>query len=415
MKSLTEFLRSFLQNKGQHVFLSLLVAKLCGFAGSLFIIKILAESEFGTMSIVASIFAIFAPFSGFGSHQALLRYGSVTDGMPEKQALSEYLMKKGFYYQLLLSLLFLFVSLYYIGKYEDVFVIFIFFAIRLVGFYFLNQIQSELRVAGNNRAFAQMSNVVNIAGVVLLLLLSWLFGIKGYLIAITVAPFLAVFWYKRQNFEKHTDFFYFNKKELWDYGLQASGTALLSDALFSVDVLLLGFLMNENAVAVYKVAILIPSNITFLALAFMQSDFPVLAKSYRNRHFLTGYMANYYKIFVPVAFLIFFTGFFLKTEMLQGLFSAKYGQASQPFIILLGAFCINLLLRNLYGNLLSAVGRMKTNTLISLVTILLQIGLSFVLVPKFGVTGMGITMAATMLVNGLLLMSSFLKYLKNLN
>ena len=37
----------------------------------------------------------------------------------------------------------------------------------------------------------------------------------------------------------------------------------LSDLLFSLDILLLGFLLNENAVADYKVAIILPSNLTF--------------------------------------------------------------------------------------------------------------------------------------------------------
>ena len=414
MKSLSEFLQNFFQNKGQHVFLSLLIAKICAFLGSLFIIRILPESEFGTMSIVASVFAIFAPFSGFGSHQSLLRFGAMSDEVSEKRKLANYLLLKGFGYQLLLSFIFLLVSIFYVSKYEDIFYIFLFFAARLIGFYFFNYIQSELRIFGNNREFARVNNVVNILGVILLLILSYFFGLKGYLIAIALTPFISLFWFKKENLKSITENFSFSRKEIWNYGLHASGTALLSDALFSADVLLLSFLMNETAVANYKVAILIPANITFLALTFMQSDFPVLAKNYQNRDFLWNYIKNYYKIFIPISVLIFLVGFIFKSEILHLFFSAKYADNSLVFIVLLGAFCLNMLFRNLYGNLLSAVGKMKINTLISALTLLFIFGFSFLFVPNFGVNGMAMSLTLTLFINGLLLMFSFLYYLKNL-
>ena len=113
MKGLKEFLLQFFRNKGQHVFFSLLIAKISAFLGSLFIIRILPESEFGTISIVASVFAIFVPFSGFGSQQSLLRFGSLGDELTTKKALSKYLFIKGVGFQVLLSVLFLVISFFF--------------------------------------------------------------------------------------------------------------------------------------------------------------------------------------------------------------------------------------------------------------------------------------------------------------
>ena len=175
--------------------------------------------------------------------------------------------------------------------------------------------------------------------VLLLLLLASFFGLYGYLVAIAFTPFLALFWLKKESYRTCTENFSFNKKEIWNYGLHSSGTAFLSDALFSADVLLLSFLMNETAVANYKVAILIPANITFLALTFMQSDFPMLAKNYQNRNFLWNYIKNYYKIFIPISALIFLIGVIFKSEILHLFFSAKYSDNSMVFMILLCGFC----------------------------------------------------------------------------
>ena len=414
MKGLKEFLQDFFRNKGQHIFLSLLIAKICAFLGSLFIIRILPESEFGTISIVASVFAVFAPFSGFGSQQSLLRFGSLRDNVIEKKHLAKYLFLKGFGFQVLLSIIFLVISIFYIDHYENVFYIFIFFAVRLIGHYFFNHIQSELRIFGKNSEFAKVNNVVNIAGVVSLLILTYVFGLQGYLIALAITPFIALFWFKKEHFSSLTENFSFSKKELWNYGLHASGTALLSDALFSADVLMLSLLMNENAVANYKVAVLIPANITFLALTFMQSDFPVLAKNYQNKNFLRNYISNYYKIFLPITVLILGFGILLKSEILKFFFSVKYADNSWVFVILLAGFCLNMLLRNLYGNLISAVGKMSVNTVISVFTLILLPLISFFFVGKYGITGMALSLSITMLANGLLLMIYFYNYLKKL-
>lgn len=414
MKSLQNFISDFFKNKGQHIFLSLLIAKICAFAGSLFIIRILPESEFGTISIVASVFAIFAPFSGFGSQQSLLRFGSISDDLSEKISLSKYLLKQGLIYQLLLSGLFLGIAFFYVDKYEDIFYIFLLFGFRLIGFYFLNHIQAEFRVFGNNRGFARLTNVVNVLGVILLLLLSYFYGLKGYLIAIAFTPFLALLWFRKEQYISISETFSFEKKDLWKYGFYASGTALISDTLFSADVLMLSFLLNESAVANYKVAILIPANITFLALTFMQSDFPVLAKNYKNRDFLKDYVLNYYKIFIPLAFIIFLVGFVFKNQLLTVVFSERYADNTFSFVVLLGAFCGNMLLRNLYGNLLSAVGMMKMNTIISVLTLILLVIFSFIFVSKYGVTGMAVSLSLSMFFGGIMLAFSFYLYWKDL-
>lgn len=414
MKSLQNFISDFFKNKGQHIFLSLLIAKICAFAGSLFIIRILPESEFGTISIVASVFAIFAPFSGFGSQQSLLRFGSISDDLSEKISLSKYLLKQGLIYQLLLSGLFLGIAFFYVDKYEDIFYIFLLFGFRLIGFYFLNHIQAEFRVFGNNRGFARLTNVVNVLGVILLLLLSYFYGLKGYLIAIAFTPFLALLWFRKEQYISISETFSFEKKDLWKYGFYASGTALISDTLFSADVLMLSFLLNESAVANYKVAILIPANITFLALTFMQSDFPVLAKNYKNRDFLKDYVLNYYKIFIPLAFIIFLVGFVFKNQLLTVVFSERYADNTFSFVVLLGAFCGNMLLRNLYGNLLSAVGMMKMNTIISVLTLILLVIFSFIFVSKYGVTGMAVSLSLGMFFGGIMLAFSFYLYWKDL-
>lgn len=414
MKSLQVFLQNFLKNQGQYVLVSLLIGKICAFLSSLFIIKLLPTEDFGKMSIVAAIFALFASCTGLGSYQSLLRYGSISESPVVKQKLSAYLLRQGFIYQLILTVIFLICSLFYVNKYEDIFWIFLFFALRFIGFYFFNYIQTELRINSKNREFARLNNVVNIFGLVLTLAITYFFQLKGYLIAITLIPFLSFFWYKKTNLSVKEIPSVFSSKEVWKYAFHTSGTTVLSDALFSADILLLGFLLNENYVADYRVAILIPSNVTFLALAFMQSDFTVLAKNYTNKIFLKHYISGYYKFFVPVCAAIFIICSYFSKDILKLFFNEKYAENSGLFVVFMATFLLNILFRNLYGNLMSAVGKMAINTKTSLFSLILLITLSFILVPKYHLIGMTISVSVTLIFSGLILAFFFYKYLKEL-
>jgi len=411
MKSLKDFIHAFLKNNGQYVFLSLLIAKVCAFLGSVLIIRILPENEFGVLSIVASVFAIFAPFSGFGSAQSLIRFGAACETVKEKKALSNYFFTKGFVNQLILSVVFFLFAFAYLHKYEDIFIIFLFFGIRLIGVYFLQHVQSERRIHFRNKDFAMINNVVNISAILMMVVFSYYWGLIGYLIANAAAPFLSLFWFKNY---KTKSIFNFNKKEIWSFALHASTTAFLSDAFFATDILLLGFLKNETMVANYKVAILLPSNITFLALAFMQSDYPVLAKNFKNKEFLRNYIINYYKIFIPICIFICGIGYFVGSWVLTLFFGKEYSENGSLFFIFLVAFCGSMLLRSLYGNLLAAVGMMKKNTLYSLVSLGILAGFTFWLVPDGGIKEMTIAMSAALSLGGFLFMFSFLNYLRKL-
>ncbi|ANF50919.1 hypothetical protein A0O34_10490 [Chryseobacterium glaciei] len=414
MKSLKDFLRSFFNNSGHYVFLSFLIAKICGFIGSLLIIRLLPENEFGVLSIVLSVLTIFLPFTGFGSGQSLMRFGSISSDENEKLKISSYFFFKGILFEIILIILFLGASIFYFNKYEDIFIIFIFCAIRLGGYYFVNHIQAFYRITGKNQTFARINNVVNIGGLILLFICTYFFKFYGYLIAIAITPYLALFWLKKDIYLSRK-FIPKNYKEMWRYGAFTAATSLISETLFSLDILLLGFLMNETAVANYRVAILIPSNITFLAVSFLQSDFPILSKNYRNKKFLSSYVVNFHKIFLPICAGIFIFFFFFDEYILQFFFGKTYVENGTLLMILLIGFNVGMLTRNLYGNLLPAVGKIEINTWISVASLLILYGVSSFLIPTYGVVGMGIAMTSTLLISGFSYMVFFLLYLRKLS
>lgn len=413
MNSLSHFISNFFKNKGHFVFLSFLIAKICGFATSIILIRLLSKEDFGILNIVLSLMVIFLPLSGFGGPQGLLRFGVLLPNKKAKNNLSRYLFSLGFWQELVLVVIFLAVSVLYLEKYEYIFFIFVAAAFRLLGYYFVSFIQSYYRINNRNQVFSIISNVVNIIGLISTVILTYLFGFKGYLISFAFVPFLSLIWLKK-NMWKGVVTKPENSKSIKEYGVFTSITALSSEALFAFDMLLLSVWMNESAVADYKVAILLPANVTFLATSFMQTDFPQIAKNHLDKAYLVNYIKNYLKIFIPICIIILVVFYFGGSFIMNLLFGEKYHGNSMVMFILMIGFTLGMLCFNLFGNMLPAVGKVRVNTYVSVISLLLLFSLSYFLTPKFGIEGMAMSMATTLVFTGIIYAIVFFRYLQKL-
>lgn len=413
MSSLSHFISNFLKNKGHFVFLSFLIAKICGFATSIILIRLLTKENFGVLSIVLSLLVIFMPLSGFGAPQALLRFGVLTPTNKAKNNLSRYLLSLGFWRELILVGIFLFASVFYLKKYDYILIIFFAGAFRLVGYYFVLHIQSYYRIINRNQVFSIINNVVNIAALISTIVFTYFLGFYGYLISFAFVPFLSLLWLKK-NMWKGEVSKPENSQAIKEYGIFTSITALTSEAIFALDLLLLSVWMNESAVADYKVAILLPANVTFLATSFLQTDFPQIAKNHLSKSYLTNYIKNYLKIFIPICISILVVFYFGGSFIMNLLFGEKYHGNSIVMLILMLGFTVGMLCFNLFGNMLPAVGKVRVNTYVSIISLILLFSLSYYLTPKFGIEGMAISMTSTIILSGIIYAAAFFRYLQKL-
>ena len=123
---------------------------------------------------------------------------------------------------------------------------------------------------------------------------------------------------------------------------------------------------------------------------------------------------NYYKIFVPICLLIFTAGVYFSEDILRFFFGAKYAKNGMIFGLLLFAFAFNMLFRNLFGNLLAAVGKIKVNTVISSISLIILAICAYILVPKMMVVGMAISLSFVMIFSGVFFALLFFLYYRKL-
>lgn len=412
MRNFTEFLRDFYNNHGLPVLVAVFVGKITAFLMSLLLVRNLTVSEFGQYSVVPAVFILFATFTGFGLPMGLLRYGSVLKSGREKYELARQLFLPGLIFQLLLSFLFLFSSLWF-SHYKGVFSIFLAFSIRFIGFYFVSFLQAFLRIHLQNRRFAFITSFWNLTEFIFAASVLYFYGLQGFLFVFALAPFIVLIFYRRQWFSIKVPNFT-KLKSVLNYSFHASFTNLLGEFLFTLDILMLGFLLTDNAVAEYKVAILIPSNVAFLGAAFLQADFPIIASRYKNLQFIKNYLLNYFRLFFPLAFFVLTISYVFNEKIVSWLFGEKYLHMKEEFFILMCIFVFGMLTRTLFGNFFAAVGKTIYNSWLSLISVIVLIFFGLVLVPSFGLFGMFWALGSAFLLYALGSIFLFRRYLQSI-
>ncbi|WP_392437306.1 oligosaccharide flippase family protein [Cruoricaptor ignavus] len=400
MKSLWHFLRSFLRGNGQWVFLAFAVAKLTSFFTNVLLIRFLTKEDFGLLSIAPAFFTVFAPFAGLGYPNALLRYGLLAESEEDQGRLSADLFRRGFFSQVILSVLFFLCSLFYIDRYEGIIPIFTAFAVRLLGLFVYTHIQCELRVRRGNAAYARFTLANALLQFAIVVAAAYSGGLRGYLIAFALAPFLSLFWKRGRYFSLIEATKVFSIREMRSFSLHTGITNALSELLYSADILMISFLMNEQAVAEYRTAILIPSNIIFLAQSFLQADYPELVKKHADRAFVRNYILQFYKLFLPVSAVLILVLFIWDEEIIRIFFGETYTGTAGAFRVLTVAFAISMLIKVLANYLLAASGFVRVNTATGVLSVLVLVCAGAVLVPPLGILGMAWAMLIALLVAG---------------
>ena len=148
MKDLIKFLQNFLKNDGFFVFSAFMIEKLVMLVNTIFIVKMIPQDEFGRITLIASVLAFISPWSGFGSLQVLMKFGSAEQNDVKRKELSQKLFRNGIVYQLFLCVGFIIIANLYAIKFDDLKWIILLFSIRLFGMFLQSHLTIDYRING---------------------------------------------------------------------------------------------------------------------------------------------------------------------------------------------------------------------------------------------------------------------------
>jgi O-antigen/teichoic acid export membrane protein len=418
IQDILSFVNDFKNRKGGYIFSAIVISKLLGFLLSVFVINYISPKAYGLVSYAYIIISFITPFAGFGIFQSLSRYGPIQDSQNKKKQLFRFVLGRGVIASVVLSLIVIFFAgalTYALPESRSYLMV---IAALIISHFIFEVLKINFRIYSMNKLFAYLEISHSIVLLSLGLILTYFFDGYGYLISIIISPLIISIYIllKHKSFIKTEKSNYTKKykKSLWIYGLYTSLGGLTSQLIFSIDIITIGFLIKEpTSVALYKAASLIPFSLLFIPAGVMKTDLVKITQNYKNKAFLKNYVSNYLKIFAIIS-LVTFTLLYFLSAFIMGLFREEYVVAQNLIPVfgigLVGAF----LFRNPFGNIITCVGWAKTNTVISIITLALDIVLNIFLVEEYGIIGAAYSTALLLWIAGIASYIAFLKYLKTI-
>lgn len=411
-----DFIGGFVRRKGISVGLSSVVEKIGGFLLVLIATNLIPKEEFGLITYANTALVFLIPFIGFGIHQGLIRYGSLSNSQIVKKYLFNVTLKKGIKYSLILTIFIIALTpiISYNLKESKIFLVIL--SIQLLSLFVFEIVRIYARLINLNKLYAEITIVKTVLIVLATFLLTLKFSGIGYVLSLSLVPlFVASYYiYKLKLIERQvsnaTDI---DLKAYLNYGMFSSLAGVLSQLLYAVDVLLIGNILKEEAlVAQYKVSNILPFSFLFLATVFFQTDFVKIAnKSATDKSYIKSYYLNYLKVFSIVSVLIVIF-FFLFSDFLITFFGKDYSNEDNLMLIFSFGVMGALLFRIPLGNILSAVGWPKINALNSFVILVLNLVFSYFFITKYGIVGAAIVTSSMMWLSGFLSLIAFVWYLR---
>jgi O-antigen/teichoic acid export membrane protein len=416
MKNFTKFINDFLNRSGSYVFTTTIASRLLSFFASWIALQLIPNKELGIVIYAFQIIVFIIPIGSLGLNQSLLRYGSLLKTNQEKNALFKYVLKKGIIISLTFSgIIIVFANLLNFKLNESSHYLMLLSLVIPSSFIF-EIIKIQFRLQKKNKLFslAELSSTVIL--VLLVFSLSYYFQELGYAIALIITPlitsilFISKTTISRGKSKKLT----FINFKFFRYGFFASLSNVTTQLLISIDIILLGFILKDmELVTAFKYVSLVPYSLLFLSNVVITTDFVHFTEKIKNSTYIKNYILNYIKLFSVISFACIIVIYFFGRLILSFFEKSYISYYSSLMVLTIGVSGI-LILRGLFGNLLSSIGKAPINFVITTIALALNIILNYYFIPKYGILGAAITSAIIMWFTGVLSLLFFLYFYKKL-
>ncbi|WP_299524286.1 polysaccharide biosynthesis C-terminal domain-containing protein [uncultured Lutibacter sp.] len=417
MKELKDFISNFLSRSGSYVFASTILSRLLSFFASWIALQMIPNKELGIVIYAFQIILFIIPIGSLGLNQGLLRYGSLLESIDDKNNLFFYVLKNGILVSLLLIILIILSSFLINFQHENTRFYLILLSLAITSNFVFELINIQLRLHMNNKLFSIAEFTYNLLLVFFVFTLSYRFQELGYAISLVITPLItSLLFIKKLNIKikgistpNIVDFTF------WRYGFFASLSNVTTQLLFSIDIILIGSLLkNMEAVTAFKYVSLIPFSLLFLSKVVITTDFVNFTEQIKNKTYIKAYIKSYIKLFTIIS-LVCISVISLFGSTILSFFEEDYESYQSTLIILTIGITGILILRGLFGNLLSSIGKAHVNFIITSIALILNLGFNYYLIPKYGLLGAAITSSFLMWFTGILSLLLFYYFFNKMN
>jgi O-antigen/teichoic acid export membrane protein len=166
-------------------------------------------------------------------------------------------------------------------------------------------------------------------------------------------------------------------------------------------------------VTAFRYVSIIPYSLLFLSQVVIVTDFVDFTEKINDKKYIYTYIKNYMRLFSIISIICIAFIYFFGVYLLQ-LFDSDYDQYQPSLLILTIGVTGILIIRGLFGNLLSSIGKTHINFVITSIALLLNIIFNYQLIPEYGILGAATTSSILMWFTGILCALFFFYYFKKI-
>ena len=378
-----------------YIFTGSFLSKISRFIASFAIVRILDKTDYGVWAYAQNIFQLFMLFDGLGIASGLLYYCSKAHTFEEKTAIMKFGSFYGTFVNFLISIavvVFSFSGLIPIKEASVLLAILSFSSIPRINF---SAREQYLRSLFRSREYGFVLVANSLFYMVLAITFAFFFGVMGLALVEYIAPLFGMLSIayvlkdlKNRNLVWKDIVPKDLRKEIIKYSFVSSATNVLSQLLYLLDVFVLGYMSkNANTIASYKVATLIPYNLTFIPLSAMVFAYPYFAKYSTDREWVRTKYKDMLKVLVLLNSSISISGILFAPWIISILFGTKYLDAVPVFRVLMLGYFVAGTFRIPSGNILPANGKLRVNFWNAIVSGTANILLDVVMIKLYGAVG----------------------------
>lgn len=200
------------------------------------------------------------------------------------------------------------------------------------------------------------------------------------------------------------------KKALLKYSIPLFMSAIIAILLRQADILMLGFIKTEEAVAVYKISVQICAIIPFFKHITATFFGPMISSLYHSGK--KDEMIHTYSTITKWSFtigLMIFIGIILFGKSVLHLFGREFIYGHTALILVASGSLIGVVTGQ-SGSMNAMTGHSKFNMISSVTTFVVNIVLNIILIPGYGIIGAAVaTLVSTVIGNSMTLIYLYIK------
>lgn len=367
-----------------------LFSYLVAFCASIIYVHLLGKTDFGLYTFAFNIVTLFLLLNGFGAASGVLQYVSHSTNRAAQEEYLRFAFQSGSLFNFAIGGVIILYAVLIPLPIPAAKPLLIAMALVPSGRLYLDVVQAYMRASGQNRLqakFAISNNCILLLCNILGIMCFGLYGLVYFTyIAYGLMLVYASWRYQLPPLFKWQRLQYVNVAKFISFSFFTTLTNACSGLLFVLDLVIISYVVKSpQLIASYKVATLIPFAINFIPGLVANFYYPQFVRqSPAKVRQLARYLSLRMLIFSALISLILVL---LAKPLILGLFGANYHDSIRPFQIISAGYWLNASFRTLNGNILAALGKAKLSFYQTVLTLLINLGVTYFMVIHYSING----------------------------